>query len=87
MFTVNESGEVTAVDEGEATLTAWSTNNTDMWASCIIEVNKQIYSVSSIEISKAYRTLTLASGVEIDLGKEISVFPENAWNTDVTFIF
>lgn len=85
VFTVNEAGEVTAVGEGEATLTAWSTNNTDMWASCIIEVNKQIYSVSSIEIAEAYRALTLASGVEIDLGKEVSVFPENAWNTDVTF--
>lgn len=85
VFTVNEAGEVTAVGEGEATLTAWSTNNTDMWASCIIEVNKQIYSVSSIELSEAYRTLTLASGVEIDLGKEVTVFPENAWNTDVTF--
>ena len=42
-------------------------------------------SVSSIEISEAYRALTLASGVEIDLGKEVTVFPENAWNTDVTF--
>ena len=30
IFTVDETGKVTAVSEGEAVLTAWSTNNTDM---------------------------------------------------------
>lgn len=85
IFTVSESGEVTAVGEGEAVLTAWSTNNTDMWASCTIEVNKRIYSVTSIEIPENLRSLTLASGINLDLGKEVKVLPENAWNTDVTY--
>lgn len=85
IFTVDETGKVTAVSEGEAVLTAWSTNNTDMWASCIIEVNKRIYSVTSIEIPEMYKSLTTAVGVDINLGAEVTVLPENAWNRDVTY--
>ena len=85
IFTVDETGTVTAIGEGEAVLTAWSTNNTDMWASCIIEVNKRIYSVTSIEVPEIYQSITTAVGVDINLGAEVKVLPETAWNTDVTY--
>lgn len=85
VFTVDEAGKVTAVGVGEAALTVWSANNTDMWASCIISVEERIYPVTSIEIPQDYREYYMPVEGTLKLGNLITVLPENASNPEVIY--
>lgn len=85
VFTVNESGVITALGVGEAVLTAWSTNNTDMWATCLVKVEKRIYPVTAIIIPEKF--LDYHMGVEriFNLGALITVTPDNATTPAVVY--
>lgn len=85
VFTVDEAGVVTAVGVGEAALTAWSANNTDMWASCVITVEERIYPVTSIEIPEDYQAYYMPVEATLKLGGLIAVMPENASNPEVIY--
>lgn len=85
VFTVSENGVVTAVGTGEAALTAWSVNNTDMWASCIISVEERIYPVTSIEIPETYLDYYMPREGTLNLGSLITVLPDNASNAEVIY--
>ncbi|WP_291529208.1 Ig-like domain-containing protein [Bacteroides sp. UBA939] len=85
VFTVDENGTVTAKGVGEAALTVWSTNNRDMWASCIISVEERIHPVTSIEIPEDYREYYLSVNGSLNLGGLIRVLPENATNPEVIY--
>lgn len=85
VFTVDETGTVMAVGVGEAALTAWSANNTDMWASCIISVEERIYPVASIEIPEDYKEYYMPVEGTLKLGELITVLPENAANPEVIY--
>lgn len=85
VFTVNESGEVTATGIGEAALRVWSVNNTDMWTTCIVKVDARIYPVTSIDIPEDYREYYMGVERTFDLGSLIRVNPENATEPGVIF--
>lgn len=85
VFTVSETGVVTAMGAGEAALTVWSANNTDLWASCIISVEKRIYPVASIEIPEAYRDYYMPQEGMLELSRIITVLPDNATNAEVVY--
>ena len=55
VFTVDENGVITATGIGESVLTVWSVNNTDMWTTCLVKVEKRIYPVTSITIPEKYQ--------------------------------
>lgn len=86
VFVVDETGKVTATGVGEAALTAWSSNNTDMWASCIITVEKRIYPVTSIEVADDYKEYYMPVGGAVELGKYITVLPDNATDSEVIYL-
>lgn len=86
VFTVDENGTVTAVGEGEAALTAWSANNTDLWASCIITVEKRIFPVTSIEIQEGYQNYYMPVEGKLNLSELITVLPANATVPDVIYL-
>lgn len=86
VFVVDETGKVTATGVGEAALTAWSSNNTDMWASCIITVEKRIYPVTSIEVADEYKEYYMPVGGALELGKYITVLPDNATDSEVIYL-
>lgn len=85
VFTVNESGEVTATGIGEAALRVWSVNNTDMWTTCIVKVDARTYPVTSIDIPEDYREYYMGVERTFDLGSLIRVNPENATEPGVIF--
>ena len=85
VFTVSEAGVVTAVGVGEAALTAWSANNTDMWASCIISVEERIYPVTSIEVPEDYKNYYMPVEGTLKLSELITVLPDNASNPEVIY--
>lgn len=85
IFTVDESGEVTAVGIGEAALTVWSVNNLDMWTSCVVKVEERIYPVTSIEIPSQYRDHYMTVESTFNLGDLITVTPDNASNPEVVY--
>lgn len=86
VFTVDESGVVTAIGVGEGVLTVWSLNNTDLWTTCLVKVEKRIYPVTSITVSEAYKDYYVAMERTIKLGETVAVLPENATNPDVIYL-
>lgn len=86
VFTVDESGVVTATGVGEAVLSVWSLNNTDLWTTCLVKVEKRIYPVTSITVSEAYKDYYVAIERTIKLGETVAVLPENATNPDVIYL-
>ena len=86
VFTVDESGVVTATGVGEAVLSVWSINNTDLWTTCLVKVEKRIYPVTSITVAEAYKDYYVAMDRTIKLGETVAVFPENATNPDVIYL-
>nr|WP_044655217.1 discoidin domain-containing protein [Bacteroides acidifaciens] len=86
VFTVDESGVVTATGVGEGVLTVWSLNNTDLWTTCLVKVEKRIYPVTSITVSEAYKDYYVAMERTIKLGETVAVLPENATNPDVIYL-
>lgn len=86
VFVVDETGKVTATGVGEAALTAWSSNNTDMWTSCVITVEKRIYPVTSIEVADDYKEYYMPVGGALELGKYITVLPDNATDSEVIYL-
>ena len=85
IFTVNETGVVTAAGIGEATLTVWSPNNTDIWASCVIKVEKRIYPVTNIDIPVQYQNYYMGVESTFKLGETITVSPDNATTPEVLY--
>lgn len=73
--TVNSSGRVTAVDSGEATITA-TTKDQGLTASCLIKVNLKI---TGIELTPA--TLSISVGESVDLTADIK--PANAYDKTI----
>ncbi len=85
VFTVDDAGTVTATGVGEAVLTAWSVNNTDLWTTCLVKVEKRIYPVTSIEIPEKFRDHHIGVERTFDLGSLITVLPANATTPDVVY--
>lgn len=81
--TVNSSGLVTAVGEGEATITASTTDGSGLKADCVITVNPPI-PVASVSINGPSGPLAVGAKYRLTA----SVLPENAmfkaitWSTD-----
>lgn len=86
VFTVDESGVITATGVGEAVLSVWSVNNTDLWTTCLVKVEKRIYPVTSITVSEVYKDYYVGMERTINLGATVSVLPENASNPDVIYL-
>ena len=85
VFTVNESGVITATGVGEAVLKVLSTNNTDLWTTCLVKVEKRIYPVTDITFSDIYQDYYVGVERMIKLGQSVKVLPENASNADVVY--
>lgn len=85
VFTVSESGMITATGIGEAVLSVWSVNNTDLWTTGIVKVEKRIYPVTSITIPEQYQDYYMSVDNTFKLGSQIKVFPENASSPDVIY--
>ncbi|WP_294473299.1 discoidin domain-containing protein [uncultured Bacteroides sp.] len=86
VFTVDESGVITATGVGEAVLSVWSVNNTDLWTTCLVKVEKRIYPITSITVPEVYKDYYVGMERTINLGATVSVLPENASNPDVIYL-
>lgn len=86
VFTVDEAGVVTATGVGEAVLSVWSLNNTDLWTTCLVKVEKRIYPVASITVPEAYKNYYIAMDRTVKLGAMVNILPENASNPDVIYL-
>lgn len=82
--TVDENGVVTAVAEGEATITATSVADPTKFASCKVVVKKPFVAVDGITLSETTAKLEIGSTITLTA----TVSPENAtepavtWSTD-----
>ncbi|MGL5918982.1 MAG: Ig-like domain-containing protein, partial [Bacteroidales bacterium] len=85
VFTVNESGVITATGVGEAVLSVWSVNNTDLWTTGIVKVEKRIYPVTSITIPEKFQDYYMSVDNTFKLGSVIEVAPDNATTPDVIY--
>ena len=78
--TVDQSGKVTAVKAGEATITV-KTEDGSKTATCAVTVNPKVYPVTGVSLDKT--TITLTEGDAQTL--VATVAPENATNKNVTW--
>lgn len=85
VFTVDENGVITATGTGESVLTVWSVNNTDMWTTCLVKVEKRIYPVTSITIPEKYQKYYMGVESTFNLGGVVTVNPDNATTPDVVY--
>lgn len=85
VFTVDENGVITATGIGESVLTVWSVNNTDMWTTCLVKVEKRIYPVTSITIPEKYQKYYMGVESTFNLGGVVTVNPDNATTPDVVY--
>lgn len=85
VFTVDENGVITATGIGESVLTVWSVNNTDMWTTCLVKVEKRIYPVTSITIPEKYQKYYMGVASTFNLGGVVTVNPDNATTPDVVY--
>lgn len=83
IFTVSNTGVVTALAPGEAILTVSAQANPSIKLSAMIKVSKRIYPVASIEVGDLNKAL-FVEGMSIDLSDYIKVNPENASNPELT---
>lgn len=79
--TVNSSGEVTAVSNGNATITA-TTQDGGFTASCSVSCVTEVVSVTGVSLNT--RSLSLTIGESYDLVATIT--PSNATNQNITWI-
>ena len=77
---VNASGEVTAVKEGTATITATSTDG-GKTASCSVTVSAKTIHVTSVRVTPA--SMSMVEGTDSTL--TVTVLPENAVDRSVTW--
>ncbi len=84
--TVDANGIVTGVKEGLTTITATTTDGTEISKEVAIHVVGEV-KVSAIELNaaSALNGKTVAIGQVFDLGAAVSVSPANASNPDVTY--
>ncbi|MFV0536634.1 MAG: Ig-like domain-containing protein [Dysgonomonas sp.] len=82
IFTVNSTGEITALAPGEAILSVSAQADPSIKLSAMIKVSKRIYPVTSIEIGDLDKAL-FVEGMSIDLSDYITVKPENASNPEL----
>ncbi len=85
VFTVSDDGVITALHPGEAVLRVDAANNTDMWALCIVSIEKRLYPVVSINIPNQYKEFNIGVDKSFNLGALITINPENATNPDVIY--
>ena len=78
--TVDNNGKVTAVSEGQATITV-TTNDGGFTDTCQVTVNQKIIHVTSVSLNKG--SLTLDEGDSDTLAA--TVLPENATDKSVTW--
>ena len=81
MATVDENGVVTAVSEGEATVTATSVADPTKTASCKVVVKKPFIAVGGITLSETTAKLEIGSTITLTA----TVSPENATEPAVTW--
>ena len=82
IFTVNNTGTITALTEGEAILTVRAQADPSIKLLTMVKVAKKIYPVTSIEINDLDKAL-FVEGMSIDLSDYITVKPENASNPEL----
>ncbi len=80
--TVDADGNVTAVTEGEVSITATAVDNDQISGIAVITIQASVIEVSEIKVTP--ETLTLAIGGATQL--TANVLPENATNKNVTWI-
>lgn len=83
IFTVSNTGVITALKPGEAILTVSAQENSSIKLLCMVKVAERIYPVTSIEINDLDKAL-FVEGMSIDLSDYIKVLPENASNPVLT---
>jgi hypothetical protein len=83
VFTVSESGLVTAKGAGEAMLTVIPTNNDNLRGTCLVTVSAKTLPVTSIVFDEAFREYYAEAGVTVDV--KATVLPADA--TDPRFVY
>lgn len=78
--TVDDLGNVTSVGDGTCTITATSTDGTNLSATCAIEVNSKIY-VTGVTVTP--QTLTMFTGTTEQL--TATLLPSDAWVNTVSW--
>ncbi len=78
---VDQTGKVTAKQEGTATITAATTDGTNLTATCTITVNAKIISVESVTLDKKEISLTMGEKESDTLNATVN--PEAATNKTV----
>lgn len=83
--TVDQTGTITAVKEGKATVTATAWNGVNV--SCNVTVEKRVYEVTSVTIEGA-TNISLNTGAEVQLTATVSpanaTYPELTWESSNT---
>ncbi|MGN0813252.1 MAG: Ig-like domain-containing protein [Candidatus Coproplasma sp.] len=79
--TVSESGVVTALKAGTVTITATSTEDSNVKATCAIEVKTQIVKATGIELNYTNETLKVGDTLQLTA----TVTPDNAEDKTVTW--
>ncbi len=85
VFTVDESGLITATGAGEAVLSVTPVNNGDIWATSMVVVAKKLYPVTSIELNEKFKEYYAEIGATIDISEQYTLLPENASNKMVVY--
>jgi len=79
--TVNSNGLVTAISPGTATITAMTTDGSNLSASCMMTVNQQVILATAISLNKTSAELTEGNSMQLTA----TVLPSNATNKTVTW--
>lgn len=83
IFKVDDTGTITGISIGEATLTVQATNNKNIIKDYTISVLPNY--VTSIVIPNSYKDYKLLTGKQLDLGSVIEILPETADNRNVAY--
>ncbi len=87
VFTVSQSGVVTAVGQGQARLKAVALNNTEVWTSCMVTVKG--IQVSEINIAAAGQKISMSRDrtyPTFNLGQYVTVAPTDATNRILRYV-
>ncbi len=79
--TVNSNGVVTGINAGSATITATTTDGTNLSASCAVTVQPNVIYATSISLNNTSATITEGENMQLTA----TVLPTNATNRTVTW--
>lgn len=85
IFTVSNSGLITANAIGDAILYVSSTNYENLKLRVLVRITDRVYDVTSVVLDEQFVNLTIAIGTTIDLSTKTSVLPANATNPKLEY--